>query len=441
MTSEVLAIDAVERRWQAAASALPGAGVAWLDKLRAEGLALYREAGLPIPKLESWKYSNLPRVLRDRQYRPADSAGPASIDQLASLLPKDLQSTRIAFLDGRFSPEHSSLSTLPEGVVLAPLSQLLKEQPAKVEGLLHRPENDYELSLRALNAALFDEGAALIVAPGTVVEQPIELLFLGGCSSQPVERHLRLVMHIGRGAQVQVIEHHQGFGDGDSLLNLVSDLHVDQGGALTHLRVQEAGMEAVHLAGSRVQLQRDGSYRSLAFNSGARFSRHEIEVDLLGENAEVVLNGAYLLRGRQHGDTTSVIRHRAPHTLAKQTYKGALDERARGVFQGRISVERDAQKTDGRMLNRTLLLSDKAEIDSKPELEIFADDVQCAHGATAGELDANALFYLRSRGLDTQQATALLVEAFIAELIEEFPSEALRPALSQRLRQWLGGSQ
>ena len=408
----------------------------WLDELRAEGLALYREAGVPIPRLESWKYSNLPRVLRNRRYVPADAAEPISVDRLLSLLPKDAQPLRLAFLDGRFSAGHSDLSALPSGVTLAPLSQLLQQKPEEIEGLLSRPENNRELSLRALNTALFDEGVALIVAPGTVVEQPIELLFLGGCSSQAVESHLRLVVRMGRASEARLIEHHAA-GDGAGLLNLVSDLHLEEGAGLTHLRVQEAGAEAIHLAGSRIQLQRDARYRSLAFTSGALFSRHEIGVELLGQNAEVELNGTYLLRDRQHGDTTSVIRHSVPHTTAKQTYKGALGDRARAVFQGCIAVDRDAQKADGRMLNQTLLLSDKAEIDSKPELEIFADDVQCAHGATAGQLDADALFYLRSRGLDSEQATALLVEAFVAEVIEEFPMEALRPALSGRLRQWL----
>lgn len=441
MTTEVLAIDDVERRWKAASPALPGAGVGWLDKLRADGLAFYREAGLPVPKLESWKYSNLPRVLRDRDYVPVETAEPISVDRLASLLPQEVEPLRLAFLDGRFSPEHSKVGALPQGVTLAPLSALLKEKPEALEGLLSHPESDREMSLWALNTAFFHEGAALIVAPGTVVETPIELLFLGGCSSQAVEGHLRLVVKVGRGSQASLIEHHQAAGDGAGLLNLVSDLHLEQGASLTHLRVQEAGVEAIHLAGSRVELQRDARYRSLAFTSGARFSRHEIGVDLVGENAEVELNGAYLLRGRQHGDTTSVIRHSVPHTRAKQTYKAALDDRSRNVFQGCIAVQRDAQKTDGRMLNQTLLLSDKAEIDSKPELEIFADDVQCAHGATAGQLDDRALFYLRSRGLDTAQATALLVEAFVAEVIEEFPMEAVRPALAQRLRQWLTSRQ
>ena len=441
MTSEVLAVEEIEQRWKTAAPSLPGAGVPWLEELRAEGLALYRSTGLPIPKLESWKYSNLPRVLRDRRYVPAEATERASLDRLPSLLPEKAESLRLVFLDGRFSPEHSSLAALPAGVTLAPLSQLLRQQPEELEGLLSRPEKDRELSLRALNAALFDEGAALLVAPGTLLEQPIELVFVGGCSRQPVESHLRLVVRMGRGSQAHLIEHHQGVGDGNALVNLVSDLHLEENAGLVHLRLQDAGPEAIHLAGSDVQLQRSARYRSLAFTTGALFSRHEIGVELLGENAELELNGTYLLRGRQHGDTTSVIRHVRPHTFAKQTYKGALDDRARAVFQGRIAVEREAQKTDGRMLNQTLLLSDKAEIDSKPELEIFADDVQCAHGATAGQLDERALFYLRSRGLERERAKALLVEAFVAELIEEFPMEAVRPALSQRLRQWLVSGQ
>jgi len=437
LSPEPLSLETVERRWESASAALPGAGLAWLEALRAEGLARFRDAGAPTPKLESWKYTNLPRALRERDYAPSVSTPRAGIDRVVSLLPETAEPHRLAFLDGRFSPEHSRLENLPAGVVLAPLSTLLGEAPQRLEGLLRRPAEDRELALDALNAALFDEGAALLIERGVALERPVELLFLGGTAERPVESQLRLVVALGEGAEARLVEHHQGLGEGAGLTNLVSDIHLDAGAGLTHLRMQEAGSEAIHLAGSRIVLQRDARYRSLAVTSGAALSRHGLAVELLGENAEVVLDGAYLLRGRQHGDTTSVIRHAVPHTRASQTYKGALDGRARAVFQGRIVVEPGAQKTDGRMLNKTLLLSDKAEIDSKPELEIFADDVVCAHGATAGALDDAALFYLRSRGLDARSARALLVEAFVAELIEDFPVEALRPALTQRLRAWL----
>lgn len=437
MTQEPLSIERVEQRWQKAAPALPGAGSTWLDELRATGLARYRDSGLPGPKLESWKFTNLPRALRERDYLPSDAVGRASIDTLASLLPQEARPFRLTFLDGRFSAEHSDARELPAGVTLAPLSQVLRESPERLEGLLSPPSDDREQALSALNAAFFDEGAVLLLEPGTLLERPVELLFLGGTAEQPVESHQRLVVALGEGAEATLVEHHRSLGEGAGLLNLVSDIRLAKGAGLTHLRVQECGAEAIHLAGSAIQLQRDARYRALAFTSGAALSRHGIAVDLLGENAEVTLNGSYLLRGRQHGDTTSVIRHAVPHTTAQQTYKGALNDRARAVFQGRIVVEQDAQKTDGRMLNKTLLLSEKAEIDSKPELEIFADDVQCAHGATAGELDADALFYLRSRGLSREAATSLLVEAFVAELIEDFPLESARPALTERLRSWL----
>ncbi|WP_366556545.1 Fe-S cluster assembly protein SufD [Aquibaculum sediminis] len=440
MATEALTVSEIEGRWRDLAGTLPGAGIDWLDDFRAQGLEQFRASGLPGPRLESWKYTNLPRALRDRSYTPAASAQRTSLDRVASLLPAESARLRLVFLDGRFSPDHSQLAGLPDGVTLAPLSQVLRDTPQRLEGLLQAAEYDRERTLQALNDALFDEGLLLSVASGIQLDTPVEVIFVGGTSEAAVESHQRLVVSIGRGAQATLVEHHQSVGSGHGLLNLVSDIHVAAGAGLTHLRVQETGKESVHLAGTHLQLERDARYRSLAFTSGAALSRHEIDATLLGENADITLDGAYLLRGRQHGDTTSVIRHTVPHTAARQTYKGALDDRARGVFQGRIVVEQDAQKTDGRMLNKTLLLSEKAEIDSKPELEIFADDVQCAHGATAGELDADALFYLRSRGLSQEGARALLVEAFVAELIEDFPLEALRPALLERLQHWLLGT-
>lgn len=426
---------------QQGTAALPGTALPWLSARRAAAAERFRALGLPHRRLEAWKYTDLPRALRERSYVPAQRLEPASLDAVPALT-EDEPLARLVFVDGLYRAELSRTAELPDGVRLLSLARALEREPALLEGRLGALTEgdggeDPQQSLLALNAALLDDGLVLLVEPGVQVPGRIELVQLGGLSEQPAFHCPRHLVVLGAGAKATLVERVQGLGPTGSLANAVTEIRLDAGASLVHLRLQEAGSEAIELATTRGSLAAEARYEGFALNLGAALSRHELLFVLEGEAAHVSLNGAYLLRGSQHGDTTTRIEHRVPNTSASETYKGALDDQARAVFQGMILVERGAQKTDGRMLNKTLLLSDKAEIDSKPELEIYADDVQCAHGATAGEIDADALFYLRSRGLDGRQARALLIEAFLAEAIETLSDEGLRAPLLARVRQWL----
>ncbi|SMF82608.1 Iron-regulated ABC transporter permease protein SufD [Tistlia consotensis] len=427
------------------AAALPGAGLPWLAERRKAAAERFRALGLPHRRLEAWKYTDLPRALKDRDYLPAQRQAPASLDAVPALT-GDEPLARLVFVDGLYRAELSRAATgsgsLPDGVRLLPLAQALEREPGLLEGRLDALTGDADgadpqLALLALNAALLDDGLVLLVEPGVAVPGRIELVQLGGLGERPVFHAPRHLVVLGEGASATLVERILGVGPTGGLANAVTELRLGKGAALTHLRLQEANEAAIELATTFGALEAGARYEAFALTLGAALSRHEIDLTLDGEDAEVALNGAYLLRGRQHGDTTTRIVHRVPDTRASETYKGALDDEARAVFQGLILVERGAQKTDGRMLNKTLLLSDKAEVDSKPELEIYADDVQCAHGATAGEIDADALFYLRSRGLDQRRARALLIEAFLAEAIESLSDEGLREPLLARVRAWL----
>jgi Fe-S cluster assembly protein SufD len=439
MASDVLSPSYFEAQYGALAPALPGRQLDWLQARRETALACFSDLGLPGVKLEDWKYTNLLRALRDLSFaEPGVTPAPGSVDQVPSLLPAEQATHRLVFVDGNFSPALSALAALPKGAHLTDLATLLKQAPERLADYLGVIGDFPDQAFFALNTALMSEGTVLLLDEGVEITEPIEIVYLSGLASQSFVLHPRLLVVLGANSRASIIEHFVGLG-GDSayFMNAASEIAVGPGAKLDHLRVQAERNDACNIGTTRIVVARDGLYDGFSFVIGAALSRHEVLMLLEGEGAEGRLNGAYLLRGRQHADATSVIEHRVPRTTSRETYKGAVDGSARAVFQGRIVVMPHAQQSDGRMLNKTLLLSEKAEIDSKPELEIFADDVQCAHGATAGEIDADALFYLRTRGLSETAARTLLVKAFVADAVALVPNPDLRQPLTDYIRSWL----
>ena len=417
--------------------ALPGRGIDWLAELRESGINQFRRHGLPSHRTEAWKYTNL-RPLRqldftapDRTLRPA---GP-----LPSLLPEEGAVHRLVFDAGRFDAGRSRIGDLPPGVSLEPLAAAIRRDPGGLQGYLGHIAHPVGQPLLALNTALMEDGLVLRVGRGAVLSEPIEALFLG--SGQTVAYHPRLLVMLEPESRAVLIEHHVGEAGETYFANAASEIRVAEGARLDHLKVQAEGADAYHLATSHVWLDRQATYVSFALAVGAALSRNEVHVRLEGEGARCRLNGAYLMRDRQHCDNTTLIEHLKPETSCREIFKGVLDDHARAVFQGRIVVHRGAQKTDGHQLSKALLLSDKAEIDAKPELEIYADDVKCSHGATAGDLDEQALFYLRSRGLPEARARSLLVQAFLGEALDEIGLPALHEALLSKVADWLGNEE
>ena len=446
MAQEILSTDPYLARFNAAKAGLPGAGQSWLSELREQAAARFRDLGFPTQRHESWKYTPL-KAMKGVSFAPAGGTGQsASLDRvpslLAPLLPESQPPLRATLVGGAFRPDLSSLDGLPAGAEVEALGALLERDPGVLESWLGRIAAEGgdrgDQPLLALNTALFDDGLVIRLGRNVVLDRPLELTLLGPLGDEATQLHPRILIVLEEGAQATLLEHHFGYGDAPVFHNGVSEIALGANARLTHVKLQSAPASTFHFATTHVTQDRDSVYDSFTLNHGAALSRLETRVKLLGEGADCHLNGAYLLRDRQHGDITTAIDHRVPHCTSKEVVKGALDDRARGVFQGLIRVAPDAQKSDGRMLNKTLLLSDKAEIDTKPELEIFADDVQCAHGATAGEIDHHALFYLRSRGLPEARARSLMVEAFLTETVEELRAEALRPLLLERIRDWLG---
>ncbi len=437
MSSELSAMDSMKASFEATLPRLPGRDLPWIQSLRDESFARFAAAGLPTQRVESWKYTSLRQLERSDIHLLAQAASHVSIDCAPSLLADSAASHKIVFVDGQFNPALSSLHELPAGVVLDSLGWLLASDPAALEPHLGRIGWADGLPMHDLNSAVMNDGLALIIEPGLVLQEPIELIYLGGTAEAPASYHPRNLMVLGEGAQATVIEHHRGLGDGAYLANLSTEVKLGDRARLRHYKLQHEGPGAFHIATLQGRLGRAASYDGFTLSVGARLSRNESLIRLEGEDAQCHLNGAYLMRGEQHCDTTTEIRHEVPKTSCREVFKGVIDDKARAVFQGRIVVERDAQQSNGHQLSKALLLSDRAEIDQKPELEIYADDVLCSHGATAGDLDHEALFYLRSRGIPEDRARRILIEAFLGEAIGTIAAEGLCPALMSTVGHWL----
>jgi Fe-S cluster assembly protein SufD len=379
-----------------------------------------RRAGLPTRRVEAWKYTDLRPVAAASFHEPlTDLAGDS---RLLACLPR-LDAPRLVFVDGHYRPE---LSAAPVAVQFATFAA-----HSAAATRLAQPERE---PLVALNTMLAEDGASLHVAAG----MDAGLLHLASIATDSTGGatafHPRHRIDLAAGARLVVFE--SSIGDGAYLHNPVTEIRVAEGAVLTHVRLQDESTEAFHLSTLYAEIAAGGTYDSFVLNLGGRMVRTEVHAHLAGVGGTTHLNGAQLLSGTQHADFTSVVRHDAPSCVSRQTVKNVLDGRSRGVFQGRIEVARHAQKTDGYQMNQALLLSPDAEVDTKPELEIFADDVKCSHGATVGELDAEQLFYARSRGVPEAEARAMLVRAFLAEALSAIAHDGVRAVLEQSVDRW-----
>ena len=335
-------------------------------------------------------------------------------------------------------PDLSELDRLPEGIEASSLAEALVDKGGELEELIAPASKGRDGVLAALNDAFMEDGLVLRIAAGAAVETPIHLISVGvPVAGQAVAFHARNLVVAAKGSRATLVESHIGAGEGSYFSNSVTDIRVEKGATLTHAKLQDEGPKAFHVALGRVRIDDEAVYDNFVLHRGAELARNEIHARIDGTDAECRLNGAYLGAGRQHLDNTTVIDHKAPGSRSSEVFKGALDGRARGVFQGRIVVHRDAQQTDGHQLNKTLLLNRDAEMDTKPELVIYADDVKCSHGATIGELDDMALFYLRARGIDEATARDILVSAFLNEAVDELRDPGLADAFRARIEGWV----
>ena len=397
---------------------------------------VFAKQGLPHRRIEEWKYTDLRALMRDAKplASPPDAAAKARARGAGRLL-SDLDARRLVFVDGTFVPELSDLHDLEAGLAVGSLAQALTDGDPVVAARLGKvaPANDAAV---ALNTALMGDGAVIRIASGATIERPLHLLFVASDKSAAV--FTRSLVTIDHGARVMLIESHEGPAAGDYQVNDALELFAGDGAHVDHVKVIGEGSDALHVSTLATAIGAHARFNTFSFISGGAVVRNQLFLRLDGEGTVAGIRGASLLKDRQHADTTLFADHIARDCQSREMFKSVLDDEAHGVFQGRIIVRRHAQKTDAKMMTQALLLSERAEADNKPELEIFADDVQCGHGATAGALDEDLKFYLMARGIPPVEAEAMLIQAFLGEAIEGIEHAGLREALIESVAAWLG---
>jgi Fe-S cluster assembly protein SufD len=433
MNAEVQAVktpaeQALADVFAAAKSRLPGKND--VAALREDAFRRFDAAGLPHRRIEDWKYTDLRALMRDVKplAGPPDAVAKSRAKSAGQLL-AGIDCRRLVFVDGGFVPELSDLS--PEnGLTVGAMAQALAKGDALVAAHVGKVIATKDPAV-ALNTALMGDGAVIHIAAGTAVARPFHLVFAG---IQPASTFTRSLIVVEKSAKAVLIESHES---GEAQVNSALELVVGDDAQVDHFKITSA--QALHVSTLMAALGARVKFNSFAFTPGSAVVRNQLFVRFDGEGSEAAIGGASLLNGRQHVDTTLVIDHAAGGCCSRERFKSVLDGESRGIFQGKIIVRPHAQKTDAKMMTQALLLSDNAEADNKPELEIFADDVQCGHGATVGALDADLLFYLRARGIPAQEAEALLIQAFIGEAIETIAHDGIRAALMNAAIAWLKG--
>lgn len=416
-------------------------GPASVQRLRKAAIARFAELGFPTVNDEEWRFTNLAPLLRV-PFQPADGEPEWTYARRPEQLMFQAGECHcLTFVDGRYAPSLSKPGKLSDGLVVSSLATVLKEHPEWVEPHLARYADYRNQTFTALNTAFFRDGAFIRLARGTVVTRPIHLRFLAVSGGEPTVSQPRNLIVAGVNSQATIIESYAGPSGDVYFTNAVTEVVLDENAVLDHYKVQQESPEAFQVATLQVEQGRSSSFANHAVLLGGSLVRNDVNAVLGAEGCECTLNGLYLATGRQHSDTHTRIDHAKPHCSSHELYKGILDGRAHGVFNGKIYVHQDAQKTDAKQTNKTLLLSEDAVIDTKPQLEIFADDVKCTHGATIGQLADEAIFYLRSRGIGREQARSLLTYAFANDIISRIKVEAIRGQLEAMLlaRQQLPG--
>jgi Fe-S cluster assembly protein SufD len=420
--------------WLAAIDARPEGGPRWLQDLRDRGAARFTALGFPTVRDEEWRFTNIaPIANAEFAAAPAETAR-VNEESLTEFVYSDAPN-RIVVVNGRFSPELSRVQALPNGVRVGSLAAAVTDHADVVPRYLGQLAEFGTKAFTALNTALAVDGVYLHVPDGVVLEQPLHLLFvsLPGNESLPMMTNVRALVVAGDRSQVRIVETYVGAPGAAYFTNTVTELFAGEGAVVDHYKVQQESFAAFHIASMHVHAGRNANFSSHSFSLGAKIVRNDVTALLDGEGAECTLNGLYLADGDRLVDNHTVIDHAKAHCPSHEIYKGILGGKARAVFNGKIVVRQDAQKTDAKQTNRALLLSDNASINTKPQLEIFADDVKCTHGAAIGQIDEDAIFYLRARGLTYFEARDMLIHAFAGDILDRVKVEPLRVALEAEL--------
>ncbi len=405
------------------------AGPRWLETTREAAIRRFVELGMPTTRDEEYRFTNVSPIAATPFERPGDVQ--VDLSEVGSYLFGTEAAAELLFVNGRAGTESG---TLPKGVTVTTLSALIASGGvAELEPYLGRIANFDHSAFSALNTALFEDAAVVFVAPGAVLEAPVNLVFASTAEGQPSVSFPRVLIVAGEHSQSRFIETHIGIGDGKYFSCALTEVLCGEHAIVDHYRAQLERSHGYHYCRLQVRAKRSATFLSHAFSLGGAIVRNDLGADLVGEGIDCTLNGLYLADGDTLIDNHTTINHAQPHCGSHEVYKGILGGRARGIFNGKIIVAKDAQKTDAKQTNKAMLLSDLAQMNTKPQLEIFADDVKCTHGATVGQLDADSLFYLQARGLDRNTARGLLIRGFAGDVVERVKFQPLR----ERLDRWL----
>jgi Fe-S cluster assembly protein SufD len=420
--------------WVAALEQRPQGAPRWLQDLRDRAAARFTALGFPTVREEEWRFTNVAPIAA-AEFRPTGAdATQASEQEIAGYLYSDAE-YRILIVNGRFVPQLSRTQGLPAGVRVGSLAAAVTEQADVVQRYLGQLADFGTKGFTALNTALAVDGAYVYIPDGVVLEQPLHLLFVTttSASSGPIMTNARVLVVAGDRTQARLVETYVGPRGAAYFTNAVTEIFAGENAVIDHYKVQEESFEAFHIASMHVHAGRSATFSSHSFSLGGKLVRNDTTTLLDGDGAECTLNGLYLADGERLVDNHTLIDHAKPHCPSHEIYKGILGGKARAVFNGKIIVRQDAQKTDAKQTNRALLLSDNASINTKPQLEIFADDVKCTHGAAIGQLDEDAIFYLRARGLTYFEARDMLIHAFAGDILDRVKIASLKTALESEL--------
>jgi Fe-S cluster assembly protein SufD len=425
---------ALSDAFEIAQDRLPGAGK--IAVARRQAFEAYERAGLPHRRIEDWKYTDLRAMMREvLSLAAAPDAAALARAGVALKLHAIEGVRRLVLVDGVFVPKLSEIDRLEKGLMIRTLREVLEADEAALHVQLLA--SDGADAMVALNTAMMTDGLVIEIADGAVLTRPLHIVHIAS-GAQPAAMFTRSLMKLDNASNATLVESYIAVEDAkayqvyDILVASIGD-----GARLDHVRLVEDSRDAFNISSCRVSLGAHAHFNSFCLTSGAAASRYQPTVAFAGEDSRVERNGVNLLNGRQHADTTLLLDHAVPNCASREIFRAVVDDRGHSVFQGRIVVRPDAQKTDAKMMTRALLLSDEAEADNKPELEIFADDVTCGHGATTGALDDSLLFYLRARGLSEKEAQALLIQAFVGEAIETIANDDLRELAISAAQRWL----
>nr|VFK13932.1 MAG: Iron-regulated ABC transporter permease protein SufD [Candidatus Kentron sp. LPFa]VFK30101.1 MAG: Iron-regulated ABC transporter permease protein SufD [Candidatus Kentron sp. LPFa] len=415
---------------------LPGNAAPRLHQMRRDALHRFTEVGFPSSRRGTWKYTPADTITR-HLYKLWDEKSQDDGPRLAVIEPGDLSGLylpdahRLVFLNGRYAERLSHPGKLPRGVTAVSLADNADASPEALEEHLDRlvASADPRAGFAALNGAFWSDGAFIHLAPGAVMDIPIHLLFLSTLPDEKIITHPRVLIIAEENSAVQVIEHFASAPGANCFTNAVTEISLGANASVKHCKIQDEAESVLHVAMLQAHQARDSHFASHSVSVGGRLARNDINAVIGAEGGECLLDGLYMAAGRQHMDYHTRIEHVAPHGASRERYKGVLAGKAHGVFNGNVHVHPDAQHTDARQRNENLLLSPDAQVDTEPQLDIFADDVQCAHGATVGQIDNNMLFYLRARGIPADMALNLLTYGFIDEILDLAPIEAIKQKL------------